>query len=113
MPVNWYLAIRRMTEPPASWRDLLPAHLAWLKDMHDTGTIIMSGPGTEPRLGIYIMRAPGSAEATRIVHADPLLQSPGATVEVIEWQLHQIMGIGGFDAGTYRGSQPPSVDSQG
>jgi uncharacterized protein len=113
MPVNWYLAIRRMTEPPASWRDLLPAHLAWLKDMHDTGTIIMSGPGTEPRLGIYIMRAPGSAEATRIVHADPLLQSPGATVEVTEWQLHQIMGIGGFDAGASRGSQPPSVDSQG
>lgn len=60
LPMNWYLAIRRMTEPPASWRDLLPAHLAWLKDRHDTGTIIMSGPGAEPRLGIYIMRAPGA-----------------------------------------------------
>jgi uncharacterized protein YciI len=99
--MNWYLAIRRMTEPPASWHDLLAAHLAWLKDMHDAGTIIMSGPGTEPGLGIYIMRAPAIAEATRIVHADPLLQSPGATVEVIEWELHQIMGIGPFDAGAF------------
>jgi uncharacterized protein YciI len=97
--MDWYLAIRRMAEPTASWRDLLPAHLAWLKDRHDEGSIIMSGPGTQPGLGIYIMRASGIAEATRIVHADPLLQSPGATAEVIEWQLHQIMGIGAFDAG--------------
>jgi uncharacterized protein len=99
--MNWYLAIRRMTQAPPSWRDLLPAHLAWLKDMHDTGTIIMSGPATDPRLGIYIMRAPAIAQATRIVHADPLLQSPGATVEVIEWELHQLMGIGAFDAGAF------------
>lgn len=98
--MNWYLVIRRMTEPPAAWRDLLPAHLAWLKAMHDKGTIIMSGPGgTDLSLGIYIMRAPDAPEATRVVQADPLLQSPGATVEVIEWQLHQIMGIGPFDAG--------------
>jgi uncharacterized protein YciI len=99
--MNWYLAIRRMTEPPGSWRDLLPAHLAWLKDQHDTGTIVMSGPGTDPSLGIYIMRAPGVAEAAQIVHADPLLQSQGATVDVIEWQVHQIMGIGTFRAGAF------------
>jgi uncharacterized protein YciI len=110
--MNWYLAIRRMAEPRASWHDLLPDHFAWLKDNHDTGTIIMSGPGSmsgpdsisrpgaEPSLGIYVMRALSVAEATRIVQADPLLQSPGATVEVIEWQVHQIMGVGAFDAGT-------------
>jgi len=103
--MNWYLAIRRMAEPRAAWHDLLPAHFAWLKDEHDTGTIIMSGPGsvsgrsTEPSLGIYVMRAPSSAEATRVVQADPLLQSPGATVEVMEWQVHQIMGVGAFGAG--------------
>jgi uncharacterized protein YciI len=99
--MKWYLAIRRMAEPPASWRDLLSAHLAWLKDRHDAGTIIISGPGAEARLGIYIMRAADVAEATRIVNGDPLLQSAGATVEVIEWQIHQIMGIGAFDAGSF------------
>lgn len=98
--MNWYLATRRMTQPPASWRDLLPAHLAWLKDRHDEGTIIMSGPSADASLGIYVMRAPDTQEARRIVNGDPLLRSPGATVEVIGWQLHQIMGIGSFDAGT-------------
>ena len=102
--MNWYLAIRRMTEPPASWKDLLPAHLEWLKAMHDQSSIIMSGPGTDPSLGIYVMRAPDVAEARRIVNADPLLQSPGATVEVTEWQLHQIMGTGPFDTGAVAAS---------
>jgi uncharacterized protein YciI len=92
--MNWYLAIRRMTEPTAAWRDLLPAHFAWLKPMHDEGTIIMSGPSKDGSLGIYVMRATDASAATRAVQADPLLQSPGATVEVIDWQLHQIMASG-------------------
>lgn len=98
--MNWYLAIRRMAEPPQSWRDLIPDHLAWLKARHDEGTIIMSGPSTDSRLGIYIMRVPDTREATEIVNGDPLLRSPGATVEITEWQLHQIMGIGPFSTGS-------------
>ena len=97
--MNWYLATRRMTQPPASWNDLLPAHLAWLKDRHDEGSIILSGPSDDASPGIYVMRAPDLDNATRIARSDPLLCSSGATVQVISWQVHQIMGTGPFDVG--------------
>lgn len=97
--MNWYLATRHMTQPPASWRDLLPDHLSWLKDRHDEGSIFMSGPSADTSMGIYVMRAPDVGTATRIVNGDPLLRSPGATVQVISWQVHQIAGIGPFDTG--------------
>ena len=95
--MNWYLAIRRMQEPPASWKDQLGAHLAWLHAQHDNGTVIMSGPSTDRSLGIYLMRAHDPQEAAQTARSDPLLASPGATVEIIEWQLHQILGVGSFD----------------
>ncbi|HEX6521272.1 MAG TPA: YciI family protein [Streptosporangiaceae bacterium] len=94
--MNWYVAIRRMREPPASFASRLDAHLTWLKAMHEQGTIIMSGPSTDLSLGIYVMRARNTAEAGRLASADPLLKSPGATLEVTEWQLHQILGVGAF-----------------
>ncbi len=94
--MNWYLAIRHMQEPATSWSDRLDAHLTWLHGMHDRGTIVMSGPSADLSRGIYVMRAESAAEATRLLGEDPLLQTPGATLEVTEWQLHQILGIGAF-----------------
>jgi uncharacterized protein YciI len=94
--MNWYLVIRRMGEPPASWASLIDAHLAWLHAMHDQGVIVMSGPSTDLSLGIYVMRAKDAAEATRLAGADPLLRTAGSALELIEWQLHQILGIGAF-----------------
>jgi uncharacterized protein YciI len=94
--MNWYLTIRRMQQPPASWADTLNAHLSWLHTMHNQGTIIMSGPSADLSLGIFVMRAQNAAEATRLASGDPLLRSPGATLEVTEWRLDQILGIGQF-----------------
>src|SRR5690349_3918337 len=94
--MNWYLAIRHMPEPMASWADRVDTHLAWLHGMHDRGTIIMSGPSADFSRGIYVMRAESTSEATRLLGDDPLLQVPGATLEVTEWQLHQVLGIGAF-----------------
>lgn len=96
--MNWYLAIRRMREPPAAWADRLTAHLAWLRAMHDRGVVVMSGPSADLSLGIYVMRAENAAEANRLASGDPLLQSQGATIELTEWRLHQVLGIGGFSA---------------
>jgi uncharacterized protein YciI len=94
--MNWYVAIRHMREPAATWTDRIDTHLAWLHGMHDRGSIVMSGPSTDGSLGIYVMRAGDSGEAISLASGDPLLRSPGATLEVIEWQLHQIVGIGAF-----------------
>lgn len=98
--MNWYLAIRHMDGSPASWADRLDAHLAWLHALHNQGTIVMSGPSTDLSLGIYVMRAENALEATRLASSDPLLRAPGATLEVTEWQLHQILGIGAFSTKT-------------
>lgn len=106
--MNWYLAIRHMPEPPAAWAGRLDAHLAWLHTMHDQGTIVMSGPSADLSRGIYVMRAESSSEATRLLGTDPLLESPRATLEVTEWQLHQVLGIGAFSLPPRGGPEDPA-----
>jgi len=83
--MSWYLVIRRMQETPDGWKD------------HEDGSVIMSGPSTDLRLGIYVMRAQDASKARAVALRDPLLRSGGASVEIIEWQLHQVLGVGVFE----------------
>jgi hypothetical protein len=48
-------------------------------------------------VGLYVMRVPSSEDAAVIATGDPLAQDGLATVEIIDWQVHQVLGIGPFD----------------
>jgi hypothetical protein len=50
--------------------------------------------------GIYVLRVPSLEDAAALTATDPLV-GDGVRVEVIEWDVHQILGIGSF--------APPSV----
>jgi uncharacterized protein YciI len=95
--MRWFLVIRRMTRPASDWRDRLGDHLAWLRAQHERGIILISGPSADLALGIYVMRAPSHQEAADIAADDPLAADGLATVDVIDWQVHQVLGIGPFD----------------
>ena len=95
--MSWYLVIRRMQETPDGWKDLVEDHLTWMRSLHEDGSVIMSGPSTDLRLGIYVMRAQDASKARAVALRDPLLRSGGASVEIIEWQLHQVLGVGVFE----------------
>ncbi len=48
--------------------------------------------------GQYLIRAENRQEAEAIAARDPFTAAGFTTYEIIEWEVHQIMGIGPFTA---------------
>lgn len=94
--MSWYLAIRRMNRPFSDWRDRLADHLTWLQAQHERGSILISGPSADLALGLCVMRAASHQDAATIAASDPLAQDGLATVDIIDWQVHQVLGLGSF-----------------
>lgn len=69
-----------------------------MKHQHDTGKIVMSGPTPDRQYGQYLIRADSLQEAQTIAASDPYTVAGCTTFEIIEWEVHQIMGIGPFTA---------------
>jgi len=74
----------------------------WMKQQHDTGKILFSGPTTDRKYGVYVIRATGKEEAERIAAGDPYTAAGFCAFELLEWEVHQIMGIGPFTAAEMR-----------
>ena len=94
----WYLAQRRAVRPREEWTVTLDEHLVWMKEQHETGRIVISGPSADRKLGMYLIRAGSREEAERIAAGDPFTAAGFTTFDLIEWEIHQIMGIGPFTA---------------
>ena len=94
----WYLALRRSLQPRDQWTVSLDEHLAWMRQQHENGSITVSGPTPDRQLGIYLIRAASRAEAEQIAAADPFTTAGHCTYELIEWEIHQILGAGPFTA---------------
>jgi uncharacterized protein YciI len=94
----WYLILRKPIKPREQWTVTLDQHLVWMKIQHDSGTVILSGPTRDRKLGIYVIRAASREEAERIASADPYTKAGLCSFEVLEWEVHQVLGIGPFTA---------------
>jgi uncharacterized protein YciI len=94
----WYFVRRRALKPRNEWTVTLDEHLVWMKRQHATGAIVMSGPTPDRQYGQYLVRANSRAEAEAIAASDPFTAAGFTTYEIIEWEVHQIMGIGPFTA---------------
>ncbi|MGW7003932.1 YciI family protein [Streptomyces sp. NPDC054933] len=93
----WYLVIRRGKRPAAESPRILEDHLAWMRDQHEQGTVLISGPSSDPTTGLYVVRARSHSVAEAIAQGDPLARDGHAAIEIIEWHVHQMLGIGPFD----------------
>jgi uncharacterized protein YciI len=69
-----------------------------MKQQHEAGTILFSGPTPDRKLGIYVIRAASRAEAEKIAGSDPYTAAGFSTFDLYEWEVHQIMGAGPFTA---------------
>jgi uncharacterized protein YciI len=87
-----------------------------MKTQHDTGNILMSGPGTTPegdRVGIYLIRADSRSEAEQIAAGDPFTVAGHCGFNLIAWEVHQIMGAGPFAGGLLHAMAPAPSGRRG
>jgi hypothetical protein len=84
----WYLAVRRNVEPRSAWTVSLDDHLTWMRDMHEQGSILLSEPSA----------------AERIASADPFTANGHCVFELIERDMHQVLGVGPFSSSAFRAS---------
>src|SRR3989338_8295874 len=94
----WYLIHRRPVKPRDQWTGSLDQHLVWMKQQHEAGRILFSGPTADRKLGIYVIRAGSRAEAEKIAVSDPYTAAGFCAFEIFEWEVHQILGAGPFTA---------------
>jgi uncharacterized protein YciI len=99
----WYLVLRRPTKPRDQWTVTLDQHLIWMKQQHHAGKILFSGPTTDRRYGVYVIRAESKQEAEQIAASDPYTAAGFCAFELLEWEVHQIMGVGPFTSAEMRG----------
>ncbi|BBZ27555.1 hypothetical protein MMAD_18500 [Mycolicibacterium madagascariense] len=93
---GFYLVLRHDTASNKN-PESVGEHLAWMRAQHERGTVLISGPSADGALGIYVIRAASFQRATDIAGTDPLSLAEGVRVEVIDWNVHQILGIGSFE----------------
>lgn len=98
----WYLVLRKPVKPREQWTVGLDEHLAWMKRQHEAGRILFSGPTTDRKHGIYVIRAGSREEAERVAASDPYTEAGFCAFDLLEWEVHQIMGIGPFTAAELR-----------
>ena len=94
----WYLIQRKAVQPREKWTVSLDEHLTWMRTQHEAGRILFSGPTPDRKIGIYVIRAESRDEAERIAASDPFTKAGFCTFDLIEWEVHQIMGAGPFTA---------------
>ncbi len=99
----WYLILRRPVKPREEWTVTLDEHLAWMKRQHESGAILFSGPTSDRKYGVYVIRANSKAEAEKIAASDPYTAAGLSTFDLLEWEVHQIMGAGPFTSAEMRG----------
>jgi uncharacterized protein YciI len=82
--VNRYLVVllRKPHFDPA----VVPAHQAFLTELHAQGRNEMHGPFGDGSGGAYLLRAGDLDEALAIVHRDPAYTSGGWEITVRGWQ---------------------------
>ncbi len=94
----WYLVLSRPTVSPEELRPHLSAHLPWMKAQHEAGNVLFSGPTTDLAVGIYVVRAASKDDAVRLIDTDPLHAQRVRRYEVLEWDVHQVLGAGPFSS---------------
>jgi uncharacterized protein YciI len=94
----FFFCKRTHLKPPGQRKATLDQHLVWMKEQHEAGTILYSGPSPDLKLGLYLIRANSPQEADRIAASDPYTELGDSTYELQQWNIRQIMGVGPFTA---------------
>ena len=97
----WYLVLSRPSGPMAESRPHLEDHLAFQYRNHSAGNILFSGPTPDLSVGIYVIRADSRQAAEAIADADPFHSRGVRSYEMLDWEVHQVLGSGPFSAAAF------------
>jgi uncharacterized protein YciI len=81
-------------------------HQAWQRGRHEAGEVVISGPSVDRKMGIYLLRCESREEAETIAGSDPHHVQGNSTYELIEWEVHQMMGEGSFSSEEFLSNRP-------
>ena len=95
----WYLVLSRRKATPEEMGANIQGHLAWMQRQHQDANVLFSGPTTDRTTGIYVVRADSVEQARSIADTDPFHELGLREYEMLEWEVHQILGAGSFIPG--------------
>jgi uncharacterized protein YciI len=107
----WYLTLHRwLGDRDEAINSSLGDHLAWMREQQRTGKVLFAGPSLDGELGIIVFGHMSRAELNDLCRREPLVARGYRDFEVIAWEVHQLLGVGGFDVKTIaamtRSAQP-------
>lgn len=85
--MNYYIYILTIVVERSAYEPYLPAHRAYLQQLDAAGTLVLSGPFTDRRGGMIVIRAASEADARAIAEADPLVLHGVDTYELRHWRI--------------------------
>jgi uncharacterized protein YciI len=87
-------------------------HFQWIREQHQSGHVLISGPAADGSCGMILVRAPSREDAERIVASEPMVAAGHSQPEIIEWDVHQFMGFGPFTVAEVSKLWPPELRAQ-
>jgi uncharacterized protein YciI len=96
----WHLTLHRWTGDRAEAMKLLERHRSWMRHQQLAGRIIVAGPTPDREMGIMVFGHMTRAELDEICRTDPFVEGGYREYEAIPWDVHHVLGIGGFDQTT-------------
>jgi len=94
----WYLVLSRPVVPREQMSGSLDDHLSWMKSQHEVSNVLFSGPTADHSMGIYVIRAASREDAQAVADSDPFHALDFRNYEMLDWEVHQIMGAGPFSS---------------
>ena len=93
----WYVVMSKSIGPREAIRGREHENLDWMKQHHNAGRVLFSGPTTEG-VGIWVLRAESKDEASQLVQGHPWVAAGLRDVsEIYEWNVQQALGVGRFE----------------
>jgi len=97
----WYLTLHRWTgDRERAIAEALPAHLTWMREQQLAGRVLIAGPSPDRELGIIVVGSMPRDAVDDLFRDEPLVAGNFRNYEVIGWDVHHLLGIGGFDVPT-------------
>ncbi len=95
----WWLTTHRWAQGGPAGMELLDDHLAWVRREHEAGRLLFSGPADGMALAVMVFR--GGDDLPRealeaLVATEPFVAAGYRTVEVLDWDVRQVLGAGPF-----------------